>query len=261
MCGGNIGDELKKPLYKIVKQDSRNTAWLGNALGWQGLEDEANKNVANPGRAVGKAAASAAAWYLGALAGAGGADAGAAADTGGAAADAAIPMTGMFANAGGAGINSLTQQQLADMAIQAANQQAPASSSLLGNTAGLMKSSLLDPAPGVTLPGHGIGAAVDSALINNGGGQAASYLNSLLGRSGVMGGSAGSKGTQLGLMGLQMMQPHTPPPQGMPQRAGGQQDQGPLPLPYGSPAGNSLGTDMPLSEEQKRRLRAMGYRV
>ena len=60
MCEG-----LKDLLYKPVEQDSRNMAKLGNALGWDYLEQEGKENVGNPGRAVGKAAAHAATWYLG----------------------------------------------------------------------------------------------------------------------------------------------------------------------------------------------------
>lgn len=67
-------DELKELLYKPVKQDSRNLEKLGQAWNIPWLENEANRNVDNPGRAVGKAAGAAATWYLGGLlGGAGGA--------------------------------------------------------------------------------------------------------------------------------------------------------------------------------------------
>src|SRR5688572_31402347 len=62
-----MGDELKRPIYHMVRQDSRTMAKLGNAIGgdvgdW--LENEGKRNTANPGRAVGKAAQYAATWYL-----------------------------------------------------------------------------------------------------------------------------------------------------------------------------------------------------
>jgi hypothetical protein len=37
--------DIKKQFEKVAAQDSRNMAWLGNAMGWQGLEDEANHNA------------------------------------------------------------------------------------------------------------------------------------------------------------------------------------------------------------------------
>lgn len=58
-------DALKKPLYWGVKKDSEGVESLARMLGWDGLVNEAQTNQKNPGRAVGKAAQTAATWYLG----------------------------------------------------------------------------------------------------------------------------------------------------------------------------------------------------
>lgn len=62
---GNLLDELKKPLYYLVKKDSEGMESIGRKLGWDWLVNEGQKNQQNPGRAVGKAAQAAATWYLG----------------------------------------------------------------------------------------------------------------------------------------------------------------------------------------------------
>ena len=62
-------DDIKDKglLYRLVKQDSRNAAWLGNALGIDFLEQEGKYNTKNPGHAITKAGEYAALGYLGGL--------------------------------------------------------------------------------------------------------------------------------------------------------------------------------------------------
>jgi hypothetical protein len=104
-------DELKELLYKPVKQDSRNLEKLGQAWNIPWLESEANRNVDNPGRAVGKAAATAATWYLGGLLGSGAGAAGQGAAVAGNAANAA-------ANALPAALSSMPISEIAQLAAQ-----------------------------------------------------------------------------------------------------------------------------------------------
>ncbi len=116
----------------------------------------------------------------------------------------------------------------------------------------------MSAAPGVLAPGQAMAGTLESAMINNGMGGAASGLNGLFGGAA----SKNAQGLMTAKQGIDMMQPQRPP-----QQQGGmiphQQPQ-PLPTPYG-PGGNSTGMQMPrgmpMSEEQKRRLRAMGYPV
>lgn len=194
----------KKPFYKVAENDSKNAAWLGNAIGWQGLEDEGNYNAKNPGHAITKAAEYAALYYLGGMLG--GASAGAGAEAG----------AGMGASAGGA----------IDMAAEQAAEQG------LTQAAGATSSVYQ---PGIT----------DKAL-------------GLL-SSGSSSGKSGILAKQVGMNMLQgQQQPQQRPMAAPPQQ--GQQE--PLRMPYGSPygtsAGNSLGIQQPLTEEQKRMLRARG---
>lgn len=105
--------------------------------------------------------------------------------------------------------------------------------------------------------GMGMASAIDSALINGGMGGVASGL------SGLAGGAKGAQSAMMGMQAMQMMQPH-PPPMAPNMPAMRAQETQPLPLPYG-PSGNSLGTSMPrgmpMSEETKRKLRAMGIQI
>ena len=50
----------KKLTYDQVRQDSDNMEGIGRAIGWDWLEQEGKRNQGNPGRAIGKAAATAA---------------------------------------------------------------------------------------------------------------------------------------------------------------------------------------------------------
>src|SRR6185369_11349301 len=78
MC--NVADDLKNPLYKVTAEGSRGARDVFNKLGWQNFENEADRNVSNPGHAIGQAAKYTAMYYLGGLLG-GGAGAGADAAT------------------------------------------------------------------------------------------------------------------------------------------------------------------------------------
>jgi hypothetical protein len=46
---------LHKPIEKMMQTDSQNMRRIGNAIGWQGLEDEATKNADDPVRGVARA--------------------------------------------------------------------------------------------------------------------------------------------------------------------------------------------------------------
>lgn len=58
-------DALKKPLYWGVKKDAEGVESLARMLGWDNVVQAAQRDQANPGHAVGKAAQTAATWYLG----------------------------------------------------------------------------------------------------------------------------------------------------------------------------------------------------
>lgn len=83
---------------------------------------------------------------------------------------------------------------------------------------------------------------------------AAPYAGSAAGASGAADKLAMAN-TGMNLMNPRSQQRPMAPPQ---MRTGGGQQE-PLPTPYGTPAGNSLGGE--ISEEQKRKLRAMGFKV
>lgn len=109
--------------------------------------------------------------------------------------------------------------------------------------------------------GEGLLGVPPTSIPNAMGANAASVMN---GQGLLTGGKGGGAGLMAQQMGMNMMQPQQPPPQrpGMPMQG----QQGPLMspnerTPYGTSAGNSLGGKMPMSEEEKRRLRAMGIQV
>jgi hypothetical protein len=110
-------DELKELLYKPVKQDSRNLEKLGQAWNLPWLENEANRNVDNPGRAVGKAAATAATWWLGNYGGDYGLGA-AGSTAGNAAGTAASAAASAAANAFPAALSSMPVSEIAKLAAQ-----------------------------------------------------------------------------------------------------------------------------------------------
>ena len=73
----------KKGAYQVAKQDSDNMEGIGRKLGWDWLTQEAQRNQQNPGRAIGKAAVTAATIYGGGLLGGAGGAGGAAANAAG----------------------------------------------------------------------------------------------------------------------------------------------------------------------------------
>lgn len=157
-----MSHSLKEPLYKIVAHDSRMSKKVGNAIGWDYMEEEADKNTKNPGRAVGKAAAYALGSYLGgAMAGGSGSGAaGAGEAAGGAGAAATEAAAGGAAAAGGyastdAAIMALSQPLGQEMMTQAGGGLL---SGLSGGNAATTKlamqmgSGLLQPRPQQPMP-------------------------------------------------------------------------------------------------------------
>lgn len=229
------------PLYRLVKQDSRNFATIGNAIGWQGLEDEANHNVKNPGRAITKAAINAALWYIGgeagsALGGGEGAGGAAAAST-----DAAESGGTLALNAAGTAVTPYATQAAQQAALQAAQQSA------LQYTGGLDPETLAGQGGmGVSQNGIGPGSLLNQArgAVNNPSSLMSSdgLLGNLVGGSNT--GKAGNLAIQMGLKSLAPQQAQGPmqaPPRG-------QQPQGPLPMPYQNSlttGQNSLSSSMP----------------
>lgn len=260
----------KKPFEQIAGQDSRVAAELGRGLHWQGLVDEAKHNEQNPGRAMTKATINAALWYLGGEAG------------------SALGGAGEAGAAAGEGAyNAMTAEQIAqNLAPVAAGENVGSMGGLLAagspqgaSTAGLLSASApqglantMESA--ITDTGYtpsSLGYAVQNANSANGtslGQNLGNYYKdaatnmqngSMLNH--FMSGASGQQSKQLAMnMGLKMLTPQQPQP--MPQGAPAPQgQQGPLNNPYQNnpygPGGNSLG----LSEEQKQKLRAMGYRI
>jgi hypothetical protein len=256
VSGGGLKDEF----YKLVKQDSRNASWLGNAIGWQGLEDEGKYNTENPGHAVGKAAQTFATMYLGGLLGDA---AGAGSGAGNAAAPVIDESAGLLMNAG-SNAATLAEQQAAEQALQQAMQQSAQNLPQgLANTleagtntgaldTGYTPSSLLNAFKNANSAN---GTPLQSNLLNYGKQTANGLLN---GGGGKGAGMAQQMGMKMLLNQQQPQQPMAPPPR----------QQGPVePLPrpynqgpYGTSSGNSMG--MPsMDEEMKKKLRAMGYPV
>lgn len=76
--GEEIDPLTHKALKAVVKMDSKGVREIAHGLGWNGLEEEADKNVNDPARGIGRAAATVGLLYGGAAAlGAGGAGGGA----------------------------------------------------------------------------------------------------------------------------------------------------------------------------------------
>jgi hypothetical protein len=269
--------EGKDLLYKLVKQDSRNAANVGDAIGWDYLQEEGNRNVEDPSAALRKAAISAATWYLGGMAGAG-AEGAAAGAAGSAALDAGI-------TAG----SELTAQQLAAMAMSEMTEPALAGAAQ-GVGQGLMSTAPDALGQGLMSGGNNVmeSALTDSGYtpsslyqaLKNANGANGTPLSQNMGNYGKqlsmdaqngsllnrMGSNLGDKKSlELMRMGSGMMSPpqqqpmQAPPPQ-QPQQ------QGPLPTPYGDnrvgPGQSSMQMDPRfLTEEQKRRLWAQGVRI
>lgn len=222
--------DLKELIYKLVKQDSRNAAKLGNAIGWDYLEQEGNRNVQNPGRAVGKAAATAATWYLGGLMGGAGSAAGEGANAAGNVAGSAATDTA----------SELAKQEALNSAQYAMQQGMLSSGGLMSGQAGMsgaMESALTDS-------GYTPSSLMNAAKYGPGSGQGmmqtmGNYGRGLMGRVSSPGFKEGAARDFAFRQGMSMMQPqqqqYTPPP---PPRY---QDPGPMISPY-------------MTEEEKRRL-------
>ncbi len=196
-------------IKKIFKTDSQNMSRIGNAIGWDRLEQDAKWNADNPSQGVARAATATGAGFAGAgignlLGGAG-------------AYEAAIPAAG--------------SEQSAMLAAQTGDFGAYG----LGKT--MQAASTADGLPWYEQAG-------------------AKYGGNLLSNVGKAGNQYAKKYTMDQAMGL--MNPQQPQmPQRMPQ---GQQQPYEAQAPYGggqAPVGGLLG----MSEEEKRRLRMMGYQV
>lgn len=269
------GGGWKKPFEQVAAQDSRNLADLFNKLGIQPAEDEARHNVRNPGRAITKAAEYATMGYLGSLAAGG---------EGGVAADAANSAPGAY--------EALTAEQIAqnlapvtmgenvgllaggtpETASSLAMQSATPQAGGLLNSLAQGKQLAMNQAYRAMVPGvgsqqadmlaaqtgdfgaYGLGQTMKAAS----GAQGLSPMQSTMGQYGgrIMSNLGGAKGKSLALqqgMKLAMPQQQQRPMPSAPPAPQGQQQ--PLTNPYQ----NSL--MMGLSEEDKQRLRALGYRI
>lgn len=230
------GGGWKEPFYKVARQDSRNAEWLGNALGIDFLEKEGKHNKENPGRAVGKVATSAALYGIGDyLAGLG-----EVANVAAPAADAAI---GAATSGAGTTAASIAEQQAMQQALAQGGGKG-----LLGMDAIQAGENVGSFMPQVAERSFNTVPVKDLS-------QQAGLLDK--GRLALSAGSGTGKGGMLAAqMGMGMLNPQqpqqpmgAPPPQQPPAQ--------PLNNPYGSQAGNSMG----FTEEQKRKLRAMGYQI
>jgi hypothetical protein len=224
------GGGWKEPFYKVAKQDSRNLAWLGNAIGWQGLEDAAKYNVKNPGHAVSTAAEYALGGYLGGLLGAGG-------EAAGAAGEAAVPA---FEGAVASGAATTTEELAAQQAAQQALQQGGAG--ILGGAPVTDLSTM-----GNTVPVKDL--STQAGLLDK---------SRLALSSGSSSGKSGLLAQQLGMKMLQPQGQQQPMPAPRPQGGSMEPLRSPYGQPYGTSSGNSLGL---LTEEQKKKLRAQGYQI
>lgn len=273
------GGGWKKPFEQVAAQDSRNLADFFNKVGWQGAEDEARHNVRNPGRAITKAAEYAVGGYLGSLA-AGGEAAGAA-DAAGAAGGAAgegaygaltaeqiaqnLAPIAAGENVGTAGILAAGSPEAAGNAgiLSSLSSAKDSLGTGIANTAyrsmvpgvGSQQADMLAAQTGPFGP-YGLGQTMQAAS----GAQGLSPAQSLYGQYAgkLMSGVGSAKGKQLALqMGMKALAPQQPRamPQGAPAPQGQQQ---PLSNPYQNSLTMNQGN---LTEQQKARLRAMGYPV
>lgn len=261
--GSDSSNPLKNPLYWLVKQDSRAASELGRALNLDYLTEEGKRNQENPGRALTKAAASAATWYLGGLMGAEAAGAGQ--GVLGAAAEGAKGLTAAeiaaqeaaLASQGLMGGAAPAIEQGASMIPQGANALAPQ-----GWGTNVMESALTDT--GYT-PSSLFQAFNNANAANN---TSLSQNLAAYGRQGMANLKNGSMFNQAlasmddpkARLAMKMLEPQPQPqaPAAPPPRQGPIE---PLPTPYG-PGGNSMGMDpMRLTEAERQRLRRMGYRV
>lgn len=254
MCGG-LGDALKKPLYKILEQDSRIVSQVGRDLNWDWLKNEGKKVQENPGYGVGKAAATMAALYSGGLiGGASGAAAQGGAQT---AAEMTPEILASMESSVAPGLLNGIPQGLGNMTMESALTDTGYTPSSLLNA---FKNSAANPLESST---NSLGQNLANYGSNTANNLKQTAMNNPMGLFSSGGKAAGGSGaSNLAVqMGLKMMQPPQAPPMPqahMPQQAPMQ----PLPTPYG-PEGNSLGMlgKGQMSEREKQRLRAMGYQV
>lgn len=250
------GGGWKEPFYKVARQDSRVFAELGRALGWDGLRDEGKYNQKNPGHAVGKVAQYAATMYLGGLLGGGEA----------AAASGAAGQTAEMTAAEYAAEEAAAQAaaQAAQQGVQQTAQQGLLNGATQTGTNSIQQGLLQQSTVPVT------DLSSNFAPVSDQSSQAGLLDKARLAFSGggASGGSSGSAAKAMMMQqGLGMVMPKQgPQQQAAPPMQGGQQ--GPLPTmygrnegAYGTSAGNSVGTSMPLTEEQKRKLRSMGVKI
>lgn len=224
----------KDLLYKgsMIKETSQNAKHLGEMWNIDSLAQEGEKNEKNPGRAVGKAAAYTAGAYLGGLlGGAGGAAGGAATETAGSSAAALGDAETAAVQAGMTGA-----------------QQAPQAYSSLGygNT---MEAGLTDTGytPSSLKNALRYGGDSGQPMSQTLGNYAGNKLNAIQSNPGGL--LQGNNAKQLALrQGMGLLNPQQP--QQQPQRTSyTPPQQQPQMLPYG------------MSEEEKQRLRMMGYPV
>jgi hypothetical protein len=248
--------DVKHAFERVAQIDSQNLKHLGQDWNLPWLEQEAAHNEKNPGRAITKAAEYAALAYLGGAAFGGSGEAGAAADASGAAAGAA-----------GDTATTIAEQQAMQQALAAQAPQGFANTLEAGATdTGYTPSTLWN-----ALKNYNSGQGVLGNVANYGKAAGENAMNGGLLNQITSGGGSSQKTLQA-MQGLKMIFPEqqqgrsaqAPPMQGQ---------QGPLPSmnqrsmsharpmsnvgPYGTSAGNSLG----FTEEQKQKLRELGYDI
>lgn len=272
-----VWEDLRKPVDQVTTRASQNAKHLGQDWNIQYLEDEGAKNEKNPGRAYGKAAQAVAAWYLGGLLGGSGGAAGSSA--GGAAASGAGEAAGAVAET--------AAQEMARKAAEEALKQELLNSAQYASQQGLLSGA------GETAS-QGFGNTMEAGLLDTG------YTPSNLGyafkNSSMLKGGSPSLGQNLqnfgsqrmteaqnGAMlnramapgsgardyafrqGVNMMQPEEQPRQQSQPFRYEPQEQQPIygQSGQGGPYGGLMGGEIygQMSEEEKRRLRAMGYQV
>lgn len=287
------GSGWKKPIYKVAEMDSKGFQKLGRVLGWEGLEEEGKRNADNPGRAIGKATQYALTYYLGGLLGGG-------AEGAGAGADVAESGGTLALNAAGTGVQQYateaTKLAMEESLKQAAQQgaQETAKQGLVESGKNALTSgwNSLKEVPTNAMNSlksgiNNIGASpaslntnsMESALMDTGytpsslkyafqnanADNGAGLMQNLakFGRGSAFNGTGQEAAknymkTQQ-IMGLLNPQQGQQPQQMAPSPRYQQAEAQPLESPYG-PGGNSMGL-LGMTEEQKKKLRAMGYRV
>lgn len=246
----------KRATYGMVKQDSDNMEGIGRALGWDWLTQEAQTNQKNPGRGLGKAAATAASIYAGGLLGGAG-------GVGGSVTTNAAGTAGIGPVTSGSAYTSMMEAAKQAAANGAANgvvQSGNAATNGLLNYGGELASVGDANAAGGLLGGSqpvnaqiAHNTAWDALKNSNSFGEGMGNLKSwaMDGRGSPM--KMSVKDAQMGMQGLQMMQPQQEPQRPAPP---------PPPAPPMPPSnfqgyGQQGGPFAGMSEEQKRKLLAM----